>query len=205
MLTVFFDSCGVVLVKVPAWRCIMSAHQKAKTLRRNIACKSTPPSRRCATKRWDLCATENWQLQHDNASAHSSHLIQSVPLADENDKKGFGLSHERTLCLTRRSNCAPFPFKSSSNASTMEGAIGEVLAPPRTVLWRGLEFHTYRWVIYIYITRANSLWTSLVVTRTILSVFDVIFKKSEETKSAVRISLICFARNRLQWKHTDFP
>jgi hypothetical protein len=69
MLTVFFDYCGIVHHSyAPEGQTINKEYylEVIRHLRDAIRCK-----------RPDLWASCNWQLHHDNAQAHSSHLIQS--------------------------------------------------------------------------------------------------------------------------------
>jgi hypothetical protein len=54
--------------------CITVMHQKAKEYYLEVIHHLCDAVRR---KRPDLWASRNWQLHHDNAPAHSSHLIQS--------------------------------------------------------------------------------------------------------------------------------
>jgi transposase len=69
LLTVFFDCRGIVH---------HSYAPEGETINKEyyleIICHLRDAIRR---KRPDLWASHNWQLHHDNAPAHSSHLIQS--------------------------------------------------------------------------------------------------------------------------------
>jgi hypothetical protein len=68
-LTVFFDYAGL---------CITVMHQKAKTIKKEYYLEVIRHLRDAVQrKRLDLWASHNWQLHHDNALAHSHHLIQS--------------------------------------------------------------------------------------------------------------------------------
>jgi len=69
MLTVFFDSSGVVHHEYAPHGTTITKEYYQEVLRR-----LRDAVRR---KRPDLWAAVNWQLHHDNAPAHSSHLIQS--------------------------------------------------------------------------------------------------------------------------------
>ena len=69
MLTVFFDSRGVVRHKYAPQRQNINKEYYLEVLRR-----LRDAVRR---KRPDLWATGTWQLHHDNAPAHSSPLIQT--------------------------------------------------------------------------------------------------------------------------------
>jgi len=69
LLTVFLDSRGVVHHKyAPQGQTVTKEYYEG------VFCRLRNAVRR---KRSDLWAAETWQLQHDNAPAHSSQLIQS--------------------------------------------------------------------------------------------------------------------------------
>jgi histone-lysine N-methyltransferase SETMAR len=69
LLTVFFDYRRIVHHSyAPAGQTINKEHYL------EVICHLCDAVRR---KRPELCASRNWQLHHDNAPAHSSHLIQS--------------------------------------------------------------------------------------------------------------------------------
>jgi len=68
MLTLFFDSRGVVHHEyAPQGQTVTKEYYEG------VPCRLRNAVRR---KRPDLWATKTWQLHHDNAPAHSSHLIQ---------------------------------------------------------------------------------------------------------------------------------
>jgi len=68
MLTLFFDSRGVVHHEyAPQGQTVTKEYYEG------VPCRLRNVVRR---KRPDLWATKTWQLHHDNAPAHSSHLIQ---------------------------------------------------------------------------------------------------------------------------------
>jgi hypothetical protein len=69
LLTVFFDYCGIVHHSyAPEGQIINNEYylEVICHLRDAVRCK-----------RLDLRASRNWQLHHDSAPAHSSHLVQS--------------------------------------------------------------------------------------------------------------------------------
>jgi len=68
LLTVFLDSCGVVHHEyAPQGQTVTKQYYEG------VLCRLRNAVRR---KRPDMWAAETWQLHHDNAPAHSSHLIQ---------------------------------------------------------------------------------------------------------------------------------
>jgi len=68
MLTVFFDSCGVMHHEYAP-----QGQNVTKEYYEGVLCRFHNAVQR---KRPDLWAAKTWQLHHDNAPAHSSHLIQ---------------------------------------------------------------------------------------------------------------------------------
>jgi len=68
LLTIFLDSRGVVHHEyAPQCQTVTKQYFEGVLCRLRIAVQR---------KRPDLCAAEPWQRHHDNAPAHSSHLIQ---------------------------------------------------------------------------------------------------------------------------------
>ena len=116
-------------------------------------------------KRPDLWAAETWQLHHDNAPAHSSHLIQSffwlnttfpwfvrlptLPTwllvifgCSPNWKcrwKGPNLSQEKTLCGTRQRSCTWFHKKLSRNVSSNGRTAGRSVCITKETTLKGIR------------------------------------------------------------------
>jgi len=135
MLTVFFDSRGVVhLEYAPQGQTVTKEYYERVLCRLHNA---------VWCKRPDLWAAKTWQLHHDNAPAHSLHLIQGFWLnttfpwfvrlptlptwppvifgSSPNWKchwKGPNLSQMKTLCGTQQLGWTWFDKKLSRNVSS---------------------------------------------------------------------------------------
>ena len=175
--------------RLPWGWCITNTHHKAK-----LSPKGTTRGyfvafvMVCGANDRNLWAAKTWQLHHDNAPAHSSHLIQgflakhNIPLIRQAPYspdmapcdfwmfpklkvplKGTRLNQEKTLCRTWQPSWTWFHKKLSRNVSNNGRTAGRSVCITKEITLKGIRVSDIQINNCIFANqRYDTFWTHLV-------------------------------------------